>query len=255
MSKKIKSEIIRIDLAEASYKNSSAYIEPTYVNFFFGNNGAGKSTIAKAIKTGAGVTYISGRTFNDYLPLIYDESFIDENFRSYRNMKGVFTLNARNVEIQKKIDEIKEERNKVNDKLRDANEKRNKVETAKGKLHRDFLKECWEHGKTIRDEFPETMSGKGKSEPFVREILSHTPAEIDKVALRRLYDSAYSQSAKHYDRFKAITNPNILDALPGIELLSKAVVNSAETDLAHFLRSLGATEWMRLGHDDYSFSV
>lgn len=50
MAEKIKSEIIRIDLTDASYKDSHAYIEPTYVNFFFGNNGAGKSTIAKAIK-------------------------------------------------------------------------------------------------------------------------------------------------------------------------------------------------------------
>lgn len=56
MTEKIKSEIIRIDLMDASYKDSHAYIEPTYVNFFFGNNGAGKSTIAKAIKSGAGVT-------------------------------------------------------------------------------------------------------------------------------------------------------------------------------------------------------
>ena len=48
MPDKIKSEIVRIDLADASYKDTHAYIEPTYVNFFFGNNGAGKSTIAKA---------------------------------------------------------------------------------------------------------------------------------------------------------------------------------------------------------------
>lgn len=35
MADKIKSEIIRIDLTDASYKDSHAYIEPTYVNFFF----------------------------------------------------------------------------------------------------------------------------------------------------------------------------------------------------------------------------
>ena len=56
MAGKIKSEIVRIDLVDASYKDSHAFIEPTYVNFFFGNNGAGKSTIAKAIKGGVGLT-------------------------------------------------------------------------------------------------------------------------------------------------------------------------------------------------------
>ena len=34
MPDKIKSEIVRIDLADASYKDTHAYIEPTYVNFF-----------------------------------------------------------------------------------------------------------------------------------------------------------------------------------------------------------------------------
>ena len=78
MPDKIKSEIVRIDLADASYKDTHDYIEPTYVNFFFGNNGAGKSTIAKAIKSGSGVTYAPGRSATDYLALVYDQVFFDE---------------------------------------------------------------------------------------------------------------------------------------------------------------------------------
>ena len=109
MTTKIPSEIVRIDLTDASYKDAHTYIEPTYVNFFFGNNGTGKSTIARAIKSGAGISYASGRTSADYLPLVYDQEFIDENFRSYRNMKGVFTLNARNAAIQQQIEEKTED--------------------------------------------------------------------------------------------------------------------------------------------------
>ena len=89
MNSKISSEITRIDLQEASYKDTGCHIEPTFVNFFFGNNGTGKSTIAKAILSGVGVTYASGRTAANYLPLVYNQDFIDANFRSYRNMKGV----------------------------------------------------------------------------------------------------------------------------------------------------------------------
>lgn len=126
MAEKIKSEIVRIDLTDASYKDSHAYIEPTYVNFFFGNNGAGKSTIAKAIKSGTGVSYAPGRTAADYLPLVYNQDFIDENFRSYRNMKGVFTLNAKNAAIQQQIDEKTEERIVTQKALTEGTEKRDK---------------------------------------------------------------------------------------------------------------------------------
>ena len=113
MTTKIPSEIVRIDLRDASYKDTHTYIEPTYVNFFFGNNGTGKSTIARAIKSGAGISYASGRTYADYLPLVYDQEFIDENFRSYCNMKGVFTLNAKNAVTQQQIEEKTEERTAV----------------------------------------------------------------------------------------------------------------------------------------------
>ena len=252
MAGKIKSEIIRIDLTDASYKDSHAFIEPTFINFFFGNNGAGKSTIAKAIKSGAGMTYVSGRTVEDYLPLVYNQDFIDENFRSYRNMKGVFTLNAKNAEIQRQIDETTDERTRVKKLLTDSTDKRVNTATAKDKLRKDFLKQCWERGKAIREEFTATMSGKGRSEPFVREILKHTPINTDMEELCRLYESAYSETAKHYKRFNTVADPNIMDAVDDQDILSKPIVNSADTELAGFLRDIGATEWMRHGHDTYS---
>ena len=255
MTEKIKSEIIRIDLADASYKDSHTYIEPTYVNFFFGNNGAGKSTIAKAIKNGAGVTYAPGRTSADYLPLVYNQEFIDENFRSYRNMRGVFTLNAKNAETQQQIDEATEERTRVRKALTDANDKRSKKAEAKDKLYKDFLKECWDRGKAIREEFSATMSGKGKSDPFVREILKHAPVDVDIDELRRLYTSAYSDTAKHYQKFSTIADPTVMDVIEGRDILSKVIVNSADTELASFLRAIGSTEWMRQGHDAYSHAA
>ena len=249
MAGKIKSEIVRIDLTDASYKDSHAYIEPTYVNFFFGNNGAGKSTIAKAIKGGVGLSYAPGRSAADYWPLVYNQEFIDENFRSYRNMRGVFTLNAKNAEVQEQIDEATAERTRIR-KLSGAAAERQKILLVnRTNLHREFLQECWKRGKEFRDEFPGTMDKKGKSDPFVREILKHAPADMSLDELRRIYDSAFSETAKHYQRFTTVTDPTVMDTADGSEILSKPIVNSADTELAGFLRDIGATEWMRQGHD------
>lgn len=255
MADKIKSEIIRIDLADASYKDTRTYIEPTYINFFFGNNGAGKSTIAKAIKSSVGVTYAPGRTAADYLPLVYNQEFIDTNFRSYRNMKGVFTLNAKNAVTQQQIDEKTEERTVTQKALTAATEKRDKMTAARTKLQRDFYKDCWDREKAFREEFPKTQTGKGKSEPFTKEILRHTPQDVDIEELRRLYDSAFADTARRYPRFAVVADTTALDTVEGIDILSTVIVNSADTELAVFLRDIGATEWMRQGHDEYAHST
>lgn len=252
MTAKIPSEITRIDLLEASYKGTGCHIEPTYVNFFFGNNGTGKSTIAKAILSGEGVTYASGRTAADYLPLVYNQDFIDAHFRSYRNMKGVFTLNAKNAEVQRQIDEKAEERTTTQKALTAATDKRTKQATAQEKLRKDFYKECWNREKAFREEFAKTQSGKGKSEQFTKEVLKHPPQDIDIEDFRRLYDSAFSDTAKRYQRFATIDNTAVMDTVPGSDILAVAIVNSADTELAGFLREIGATEWMRQGHDEFS---
>ena len=48
MNPKMKSAIEKITLNDATFSNE--VIEPTYVNFFYGKNGAGKSTIARTFK-------------------------------------------------------------------------------------------------------------------------------------------------------------------------------------------------------------
>ena len=48
MNPKMKSAIEKITLNDATFSNE--VIEPTYVNFFYGKNGAGKSTIARTFR-------------------------------------------------------------------------------------------------------------------------------------------------------------------------------------------------------------
>ena len=67
--KKYKSFIEKVLVEGATFKNSTANsFEPTWINYFYGNNGTGKSTIARSIKALDGLTWNGngGKSASDY---------------------------------------------------------------------------------------------------------------------------------------------------------------------------------------------
>ena len=252
MPDKLPSEIIRITLDDATYKGTGAAIVPTYINYFFGNNGTGKTTIAKAIETGSGVTYAPGKAAADYLPLVYDQDFIDANMRSYHNLPGVFTMNEANVKIQEQIDRKATEQKKAQKTSSDAFAEKDKKAKTRASLAKQLYKDCWDKTEELRTIFEATQEGKkGSKQKFAEEVKRHSPIQHDVEELKRMYDSVYSSTATRYDRFSVVSDVTALDHIPGYEILSLAIVNTSNTPFADFLKEVGSTEWVRQGHADY----
>ena len=252
MPDKLPSEIIRITLDDATYKGTGAAIAPTYINYFFGNNGTGKTTIAKAIKTGSGVIYAPGKAAADYLPLVYDQDFIDANMRNYHNLPGVFTMNEANVKIQEQIDRKAAEQKKAQKISSDAFAEKDKKAKTKAALEKQLYKDCWDKTEELRTVFEATQEGKkGSKQKFAEEVKRHSPIQHDVEELKRMYDSVYSSTAKRYGRFSVVSDVSALDRISGCDILSLAIVNTSNTPFADFLKEVGSTEWVRQGHADY----
>lgn len=120
MKDKMRSAIEQITLNDATF--TGEVITPTFVNFFYGKNGAGKSTVARTIKANSEVKWQSGKSASDYEVLVYDTDFVDANFASYDNLAGVFTVCETNIEVQKKLGELAEQKNQKGEEYRKAKE-------------------------------------------------------------------------------------------------------------------------------------
>lgn len=251
MGAKLSGEISKITLNSATYKNTGTEIKPTLINYFFGNNGTGKSTIAKAIKNNDGITYTPGRSSSDYLTLIYNQDFIDINIRSYDGLPGVFTMGTVDANTQATIDGKKAELKTAKDAIAVATEEKEKKTTAKDTLQKQLYKNCWDATSEIRDTFIQTQEGKKRGQAFTEEVQRHSPVDHDIKELKRTYDSAYSSTARSYPTFATITNTSSLDNVEGNNLLALSIVNTSNTPFAEFLKQVGTTEWVRQGHDTY----
>lgn len=255
---KVPAPIKQIELNEASFEKTPAADSTvtglTYVNFFFGNNGTGKSTIAKAIKNNLGITYNPGSDNGDYFIHLYDEDYIQKNFESYHGMQGLFTMDYVNIETQQKVEEMQSTIASLKEKLEHPTALLEKKKNQLDKLDKSFKKEIWDKTKEYRESvFPETQTGyRSSQEKLANRILESEPKDIDESTLKMLYDSAFSDDAKTYPLFDIPEDPYKLDNLPGLELMEKAIVNTSTSTFAEFFSQIGATEWVKAGHKHFS---
>ena len=105
------SVITSIATSAATFKDSTDnYCYPTFINSFFGNNGTGKSTVAKSIESKENLTVQNGLNLDDYDIKIYNEDFVKETIvnainpqNPNKDIPGVFTISAGNGKIEKEI--------------------------------------------------------------------------------------------------------------------------------------------------------
>lgn len=57
------------------------------------------------------------------------------------------------------------------------------------------------------------MDKKGKSDPFVQEILKHAPVDTSIDELLRIYDSEFPKTAKRYQRFTTVPDPMVMETI------------------------------------------
>lgn len=255
MRTKIPSEIVELALSDASYSGCGVSIRPTLINFFFGNNGTGKSTVAKTIKAGNGVTWRTGMSENDYALHVYNQEYINANFHSYFNLPGVFTVNEVNIAVQSQVAEKMEAKKAAEDADRRAHDELAKKLTDRQTALELYQEECWKKTAGLRRDFDKTQEKCKAKKTFAEAVLRvKNPTEHDLEALHRLYASAYADDAHKYDEFSPVIDADVLDLLPGHEILGQQIVSTADTPFAQFIKAMNATAWVQQGHDQYHAS-
>lgn len=254
MNGKIPSAITNITLNRATFTNVPIN-GLTFVNFFYGNNGAGKSSIARAIKEDDGIVWADGRSADDFDVLVYNQDYINRNFVSYGELQGVFIFGEEDIEAKKRIPQLTEEKKKKSDVRTAALEEYKKKSAGIDTALTDFQNTCFYKTAEIRNRFVKAMDGKKQKKGFADAILNETnPAEYDLAELGRLYDVAFDDTARAYPEFKKVGTAPTYGRLPGRDLLDKMIVSSSDTPFAKFMKALGTTasDWVRDGHTHYS---
>ncbi len=230
------------------------------INIIYGENGSGKSTIARLIENDSCVEFSSCcLDWNSSEPtkiLIYNRSFIEETLRETK-IKGVFTLGKKATEIAIEIESKKKERDEIITKLKKVSENIQEKENLKEQEESLFIDKCWAVKTKYDEDFHPAFIGfhnsKSKFSSKCKDFVNDGPIHD----LNKLKQDAKIFFAKEPPTIKSI--PTIDTAKLHLsekeKIFSTKILGKEDIPIAKLIKSLENSDWVRQGLQYYKDSI
>lgn len=244
--------------ANASYSSEGEKLDSLKpINFIFGTNGTGKTTISRFINdpgsyASCALTWEKGQTL---ACRVYNRDFAERNFAP--QLPGIFTLGEAASDTLDEIDKAKGRVKELDDGIAQLKGTLGPADAASGKrgelrtLRTQVEADCWKMKGKYDPHFKDAFTGARNSQAkFCDRVLAELAANTAKlVALGELKCKAATLFEKELERHAVIPIIDVTDllAVEGAPVLAKKVVGKEDVDVAALIRRLGNSDWVRQG--------
>ncbi|MEB5596970.1 AAA family ATPase [Vibrio cholerae] len=250
---------IRINPPVATYREVAVLDDLRRVNFIFGSNGVGKTTISRVIEQAVGHQHcqLVWQHQNPLQVMVYNRDFVQRNFEQSSNLAGVFTLGENQVQAEQEIARLQKELDKHTDDINKLNVHLAGVDGQRGKkaelllLETQLKESCWQQKQRYDEFFQVAFTGfRASAEKFKEKVLSeHHSNTADLLTFDVLNEKA---KTVFDDAVQGVSLLNSVDTkafndLHETPVLNKSVVGNEDVDIAGLIKHLGNSDWVKQG--------
>ena len=247
----------------ASYDAAGVSIDTNKkINFFFGYNGSGKSTIARYLHDLTLPIAEQSPDFADcsqtgYNPstdaiLVYNEDFRRDNFITKDEQHGIFSLNKTNADIDKLIKEANDRVTDLQRRLTGAKNRELDLKTKQDRKIKDLDDSVFSKRAQFSSCRNATIPYGGSKKSFlahIRTFLTHTEPLKQLPDLLQEYNRVYSNELRNIpycidtDAFNTLIEQETAISA----LLDEVIVGNKDVDIAALIDSLQMSSWVEQG--------
>lgn len=250
---------IRINPPVATYREAAVLNDLRRINFIFGSNGVGKTTISRVIEQAVGHQHcqLVWQHQNPLQVMVYNRDFVQRNFEQSPNLAGVFTLGENQVQAEQEIARLQKELDKHTDDINKLNVHLAGVDGERGKkaelllLETQLKESCWQQKQRYDEFFQVAFTGfRASAERFKEKVLSeHQSNTADLLTFDVLNEKA---KTVFDDAVQGVSLLNSLDTkvfndLHETQVLNKSVVGNEDVDIGGLIKHLGNSDWVKQG--------
>ena len=240
----------------ATFDRSGVDVDLKKINYIFGSNGTGKTTISEFLRNQEEYPSCSVKWKDraEYDILVYNRNFIHENFSVRNNLKGIFTLGKESTDLLEKIEEKKVKIEHHEEKLKSLEENIDGINEELDTIKDEFMIKCWKLKTKYDDSFKEAFTGaRGSRESFMKKCLDEAKNNTSDLfsydELIKRFESIFKGSQKKIDVIRPIKY-NILYEESSI--FNTKIIGKKDVDIAKLIDRLDISDWVQQGYQQLS---
>lgn len=239
----------------ASYDSTGIEVNLSKINYIYGSNGTGKTTISEFLRNSDNQKYSScniewKQGSSDIDLYIYNRNFVRENFTLRNEIKGIFTLGKESTDILALVDEKMKDAEKHQERIGNLEKNIVEKESELESLQSDFINQCWDLKQNYDEGFEEAFTGlRNNKKRFMERCLDEARNNNTDLytyeELNKRVDSIFKNSR---EKVRTIPEIHYDSSVEYQSIFQTKIIGKKEIDIARLISKLNISDWVLQGH-------